>query len=319
MYCGVSRPGWRWGRWLAWLWCCGLVPACAPVSASQPGYLEPVAVCEVVDPRLDEASGLAAARRNADCYYTHNDSQGAPHVYVLNRQGRIQATIRLVGAENVDWEDISLAPGAKPDTYDICVADIGDNKARRSEIVIYRVPEPDVSAAAGGSIDVRPETIRCKYEDGPTDAEGFAVDPRTGDGYVFGKRFDGTCHVYRLPAPWPSSGVALLKRAGTLAFPPQAPPLERVVTAADIAPDGRRLVTRSYLGGWEWRLPAETGGEALAPSFAQRPAALPLPEEPQGEALCFSADGKALLTISERLPTTLYEVRAAKNEAPVAP
>jgi hypothetical protein len=130
---------------------------------------------------------------------------------------------------------------------------------------------------------------------------------------VFGKRLDGTCRVYRLPAPWPSSGVTLLKRIGTLAFPSEAPPLERVVTAADIAPDGRRLVTRSYLGGWEWRLSAGTDAGALARSFAQRPSALPLPEEPQGEALCFSADGRALLTISERLPTTLYEVRLDKN------
>ena len=41
--------------------------------------------------------------------------------------------------------------------------------------------------------------------------------------------------------------------------------------------------------------------------------------ERQGEALCFSADGDALLTISERTPTTLYESRLARPEGDVRP
>jgi hypothetical protein len=44
-----------------------------------------------------------------------------------------------------------------------------------------------------------------------------------------------------------------------------------------------------------------------------------LPAEPQGEALCFSADGRALLTLSEKTPTTLYETRAAEGDPPGKP
>jgi len=296
----------------AGLLACGPTSVVGQTSRAAARYREPVAVCEVADPRLDEASGLAASRRNPGCYYTHNDSGGPPHVYVLNRRGRICATIRLVGAQNADWEDISLAPGEKPTTYDVCVADIGDNRAERAEVVIYRFPEPDLRASAGTVLDVTPQAIRCKYEDGARDAEGFAVHPRTGDGYVFSKRSDGACQVYRLPAPWASVGFRTLRRVGSLKFAAgaAAPPVATIVTAADISPDGKCLVTRSYFGGWEWGLPEACDADEFVHIFRQEPTALRLAMEPQGEALCFSADGGALLTISEGTPTTLYEVRA---------
>jgi hypothetical protein len=301
---------------VGWL-VCGLSVAEAQTSQPAVCYGEPHAVCEVTDRRLDEASGLAASRRNPGYYYTHNDSEGQPHVYVINRHGRICVTIRLEGAENRDWEDIAVAPGEQAGTFDVCVADIGDNKARWNEVVFYRFPEPQFDAVvrARGVLDVRPQVFRCRYEDGARNAEGFAVDPRTGDGYVFTRRPDGICNIYRLAAPWDLTGVTTLKRVGTLRFPEVAA-LARMVTAADISPDGTRLVTRSYVGGWEWRLPepGERGG--FARIFEQDPTRLELATEPQGEALCFSSDGNSLLTISEKTPTTLYEVRLAeKGEA----
>jgi hypothetical protein len=303
------------------VWLCH---AAGPVAAqtSQPAvpYGEPQVVCRIADPRLDEASGLVASRRNPGTYYTHNDSKGAPHVYVINRYGRICLVIRLVGARNRDWEDIALAPGARPGTFDVCVADIGDNRAERGAVVFYRFAEPEIHAAvrARGALDVRPGVYRCTYEDGPHNAEAFAVDPRTGDGYVITKGLDGAGDVYRLAAPWDASTVTTLARVATLRFPPAAGPA-RMVTAADIAPDGTRLVTRSYVGGWEWRLPQRDGSAAFAPIFERLPVALVLAAEPQGEALCFSPDGRALLTISEKTPTTLYEVRRADGGGPRAP
>ena len=297
--------------------------ACLPSAEGQPTisqpttrYGQPVAVCEIHDPRLTEASGLVASRRNPGYYYTHNDSQGQPWVYVLDRLGRICTTIRLVGARNVDWEDISLARGDQANTYDVCVADIGDNKACRTEIVIYRFPEPEINALARGrgTIDLTPKATRCKYEDGPRDAEGFATHPQTGDGYLFTKQYDGVCRIYRLAAPWPTNGPATLKCSGTLKFPKEAHRLSRIVTAADISPDGRCLVTRGYVGGWEWRLPEKPALGEFARIVDRAPTPIELAGEPQGEALCFSADGSALLTISEQTPTTLYEVRTWQGE-----
>jgi hypothetical protein len=103
--------------------------------------------------------------------------------------------------------------------------------------------------------------------------------------------------------------VNWLKRVGALKFPNTTGVPRRIITAADISTDGRRLVARNYIGGWEWRR-AEAGDAGDFKSlFEQLPTPLRLASEPQGEALCFSADGKALLTISEKSPTTLYESR----------
>jgi len=43
--------------------------------------------------------------------------------------------------------------------------------------------------------------------------------------------------------------------------------------------------------------------------LAAAPVRLSLAPEPQGEALCYSADGRAILTISEGPAPTLHEVR----------
>ena len=196
-------------------------PASTAAQTSRPAshYGEPQPVCQIADRRLDEASGLVAGRRNPGYYYTHNDSQGRPQVYVFNRHGRICLTIRLVGAENRDWEDIALAPGEQPGTFDVCVADIGDNQVERSGIVLYRFLEPQLDAAvrARGVLQIRPQVFRCKYEDGARNAEAFAVDPRTGDGYVFTKRFDGASHVYRRHEPQAGcdAAVSACRGAGT--------------------------------------------------------------------------------------------------------
>lgn len=290
-----------------------LLPVWAQSSQPASRYGPPIAVCKITDPRLDEASGLVASRRNPGLYYTHNDSGGKPHVYALDRTGRIFATIRLAGAANVDWEDIALAPGAAAGEWDVCVADIGDNNARRAEVDIYRFPEPDLKGAVGRTVDAKAVRYRCKYEDGPRNAEGFAVDPASGDGFVFTKRWDGACRIYGLNR-WHKVDFNTLKRVASLNFSESsAPPLARTATAADISGDGRRLVTRSYLGGWEWRLP-NSDGVTFKSIFEQTPAALTLASETQGEALCFSADGAALLTISEKTPTTLYESRLNEKE-----
>ena len=286
------------------------------INQLQPN-VDPVALARVTDPRLNEASGLVASRRNPGLYYTHNDSGGLPIVYAINRAGDIRLTIRLRGAKNVDWEDIALIPGEQPNAGDVCVADIGDNKARRATVVFYRFPEPNIPSTAtpNASLEITPQTIRCEYEDGPRDAEAFAIDPHTGDGYIFSKQHDATpCRIYRLPARWTSDQPVSLKYVTNLKLPPTLTPLT-IVTAADMSSDGKRLVTRSYACGWEWRMPAAAGSEEFTRIFAQMPRQLRLAPERQGEAICFSVDGRHLLTISEGTPTTLYEIRCSESSS----
>ncbi len=268
---------------------------------------EPLAV--VRDERITEASGIAASRRHPGLYYVHNDSGGSPRVFLIDRQGQTPAVVSLKGARANDYEDIAMAPGERPGAWDVCVADIGDNKNHRQHVTIYRFPEPALPAQAGGTVDVEPTAYQFRYAEGPANAEAFAVHPRTGDGYIFTKRWEGGSTVYQLPAPWDAKQTTELRPLLTLDLPPALPAL-RVVTAADISPDGQRLAVRCYAAGWEWRLPAGAPDQPFDRIFKTPPLEVPLATERQGEAICYSADGQALLTISEGPRPTLWELRA---------
>ncbi len=272
-----------------------------------------IALGRLQDPRLRETSGLAASRRHPGLYYVHNDSGDRPCVYMIDRAGNTRATIELLDAQHVDYEDIALAPGKVPGTWDICVGDIGDNQAGREQVVIYRFPEPDLPPENPATIRIRPRHLRLRYEDGPRNAEGLAVHPLSGDIYIFSKRPDGACEVYKLPAGAQGDGPVTVRRVATLRWEAEIP-LATIVTAADIAPDGRRLATRSYLCGWEWTLPPDAPVAEFERIFALRPVRIALPPEPQGEALGYDAEGTALLTVSEGVGSTLYELRRRPSE-----
>lgn len=266
-------------------------------------------MAELSDDRIIEASGIAASRRTPGLYYINNDSGDSARVFLVARDGTTVATLELTGATNRDYEDIAIAPGASPGTFDVCVADIGDNAERRSEVAIYRFAEVDPADMSESAVSVAATRFAFRYEDGPHDAEAFVVHPATGDGYVLTKRSDGRSAVYLLAAPWDAEKRVTVRRIAMLRLPESITPLLTIVTGADISPDGRRLSTRSYLGGWEWTLAAEVGSEQFTSIFDTAPIGLRLAAEIQGEAIAYSADGGALVTVSERAPTAINEIR----------
>ena len=291
---------------------------CLPAQTSQPAaYGTPEALAVVADSRITEASVIIASRRNPGCYYVHNDSGDSPRVFLIDRAGKTRAEIRLKGAQAVDYEDIAWAPGDSPGTFDVCVADIGDNNAKRPNVTIYRFPEVALPERDGAVVDVQPTTYRLRYADGPADAEAFFVHPRTGDGYILTKNYLGPSLVYKLAAPWDARQEAVLPRLLTLELPLALPPL-RVVTGADISPDGQRVALRCYGNGWEFHLPPGTPDADFERIFKTAPNELILPAEKQGEAICYSTDGNALLTISEGESPTLWEVRTSGAESPAS-
>jgi len=266
-----------------------------------------VPVCSLQDDRITEASGIVASQRCPGCFYVHNDSGGQPRVFLVDRTGQTRVAAQLVPAKALDYEDIALAPGEEPGTFDVCAADIGDNLAQRPNVTIYRFREVSCPEAAGQTVSAEPVSYEARYAEGPVNAEAFVVHPLTGDGYVFTKREDGQTTVYKLAAPWDAENENVLTRVVTLTLPP-ALPLARIVTGADLAPDGRRLVLRCYVDGWEWRLPADAPADAFDRLLATQPVRLLLAPERQGEAICYAADGQSVLTVSEGEAPQLYEV-----------
>ena len=78
----------------------------------------------------------------------------------------------MEGAQNIDWEDISI--GEYEGEFTLFIGDIGDNLAARNTVVIYLVAEPESDAT-----NVRIERkIELGYEDGARDAELLLVDSK---------------------------------------------------------------------------------------------------------------------------------------------
>ena len=136
------------------------------------------------------------------------------------------------------------------------------------------------------------------------------LHPQSGDLYVIPKRPETRVGIYRFPRPLQPGKEAVLERAGTLRL--EEPLLYgRLVTGADIAPDGRRCVVRTYTAVLEWRVPE---GGAFLDAFASRPARLPAPAEIQGEAIAYQADGHGLVTASEGRRAPVYLIPCAGLE-----
>ena len=155
---------------------------------------------------ITEASGVALSRRTPGVAWTHNDS-GKPIVYALSADGSVLGSVRVTGAEVVNWEDIAVGPC--PSGSCLYVGDVGDNQASRSSITIYRTPEPAPNAKATEQV----ETLHAKYPDRPHDAEALIVLPK-GDMFVVTKGDDGPSYVYRIPTPFRDGATVTLQWIG---------------------------------------------------------------------------------------------------------
>ena len=112
-------------------------------------------------------------------------------------------------------------------TDEVYVPDIGDNllnrDGRRPLPVVYRLPEPDVSAAGPkvtADLSVEAFSIRYADEQGrlipPQNAEAFFVDPVSHDRFIVDKTptvVNGTNQygVFQLPATLSPTGVNLAR------------------------------------------------------------------------------------------------------------
>ena len=252
-----------------------------------------------------EASGLAVSRRTRGMVWVHDDSGGAADLYAFGPDGKKRGSLRLRGVANDDWEDI--ASFEKDGGAWLLVGDVGDNGAIRKTIRLHLVAEPPASTLdPTGPVTVTPAySLTVRYEDGPRDCEGVAVDAREGMIYLLTKR-DPEPRLYGVPLV-PATGTVVARFLGVVARP-AAPagvdPLLRLVlgprldwpTALDFSADGRTAVVLTYAGVFLFpRAPSESWPAALSH--------VPIPLPPHGlrqaEGACFTADGQAVLVVSE--------------------
>ncbi len=105
---------------------------------------------------LDENSGIIFFR---DKIWTHNDSGGNAEIYALDTAtGQILQTIRLLDAQNVDWEDITQ------DMDFIYVGDFGNNRGNRTDLRIYKIEKAKIPEN-GDAVVQSYQTIHFSYAD----------------------------------------------------------------------------------------------------------------------------------------------------------
>jgi autotransporter-associated beta strand protein len=249
---------------------------------------------------INEASGIAASRANANVLWTHNDSGDSARVFAMNSAGTNLGTYSISGAGAFDWEDIAIGPGPLAGQHYLYIADIGDNGALRSSVSVYRVPEPmvsdtqsPVSTSLSGAVK-----FTFQYPDGARDAESMLVDPVTRDIYIISKR-ENPKHLYRAAYPQSSSGPTTLQLMTTFLTD------STWLTAADISPSANEIIVRST-DTTSGRLYQRPAGGSIADAFATAPITIPLLSEPQGEAIAFDPNGWGYYTTSEGSQEPIY-------------
>ena len=248
-----------------------------------------------ISDKLKEASGLVESIKNPGMLWSLNDSGNDAEVFLINGQGKIQATYTVGKVVNRDWEDIALGPGPDPSVNYVYVGDIGDNNRNYDTKYIYRFPEPALSGDKKVVIDSF-DTIAFQLPKGPRDTETLMIDPQTKDLFIISKREDSV-HVYQSHFPF-RKGINLMEDTGKYPF--------KLIVAGAFSSDGTEVLLKNYNKIYYWkREPNETLTELL------RRGAKRLTYEPehQGEAIAWARDNSGFYTLSESSVASKAQLR----------
>lgn len=274
-----------------------------------PQFFDGIKVGTVAHSLLDEVSGIAASRHSPGVIWAHNDAGGLPRLWAFNTRGTHLGTYNLTTATARDWEDMAIGPGPVLGTDYFYVADLGNNDALIDfTFTIYRVPEPALSACqTPADLDVNGVVaLPVRYPDSVRHGcETFLADPLTGDLYVCTRdRWGddlGVMKVYRYPAPQ-NPGLTF-----TLQHVTDVPLINgEMAVGGDVSLDGSSVIIRTKGTVMRVLLWQRSAATPLWQAFSNPMCVLPQVDEPQGEAVCFKADGCGYYTISEDLNQPIY-------------
>ena len=286
---------------------CSHVRSGTTMTATQ-RYAPPVETGRIQIKDVEEASGLAASKCQPNVLWTHNDSGDDAFLYAIDEKGADLGTFSVPSAANVDWEDIAEYKDAAGKCW-IFIAETGDNREKRDALAVYRIAEPQVSAADAGTgkktarAAAPAEVLHFTYPSGSPDAETLMVHPSTGDIYLVTKRSTGAASVYRLKPVFGGPETATAEKIADLTVP--AIP-NGFVTGGDISPDGRRMTICDYVGAYEWTLPE--GEKDFDKIWSTQPETLDVGKRRGGEAICYSADGGSLFTTTEGKNAPIFRI-----------
>ena len=257
---------------------------------------------------LTEASGLARSQRRDGLLWAINDD-GPADLYAMTTTGRKLGKVRVSKANNRDWED--LASFTLDNQPYLVIADIGDNEARRKDVKLYIVEEPD---PGDDKVKIAWE-IEFSYPDGPRDAEAIAVDPAAGHILVLSKR-DIPAMMYELPLRPETDDTQIATPVIEVDSLPQ--PSRRDIdnalalksshwqpTGMDVASDGASLLILTYRGVYYYR---RRDGATWADALGEPPLGLSIARYPNAESIAFGADDAAAFVTTEKRHPPLLRI-----------
>ncbi len=258
-------------------------------------------LCRLDEDELAESSGVAASRVNPGVFWTHNDSGDDARLFAFNAKGEILGDFDLDG-DNQDWEDICAF--VRNGKGYLVAADTGDNARMRDDYVLYIYEEPKIPAAGGGkpAAPKLVETVEFSYGDGRShDGESVAAEP---DGWflymITRNRVGAECFAFKL-ARYEDAEKRTLKKK--IVAEKIAVLNYRNISAADISPDGSRMLLQTYGDAYEYsRKPGGSWKEALK----GKPLEVVLPRRYKGEGATYSHDGKSIYLTTEGRNCPLY-------------
>lgn len=255
---------------------------------------------------MQELSGLTSDGRQ---FFAVSDSDnGTLRIQVLGRDCVVKRTI-TAPVDPYDVEDLAMAPDGT-----LWAADTGDNNKSRATVALHKV-------SPAGAV----ERFRVTYPDGKHDAEALLLD-KSGTPYIITKEPIGSALVYRPTAPLrtdisvPLEQVARvpLSTTDTPGGPLEGTLDSRLVTGASSMADGSVIALRTYTDAYLYPVPDGDPKDTIAKALSGDPVRVPLPNEPQGEAIAFDPDG-TLLSASEGAGTPIRAVAGAAALAKPTP
>lgn len=191
-----------------------------------------------VSPSLSEISGIEFDKDGN--LWAINDSGNSTEIHQIDSLGKVNRSIKITNAKNIDWEDLT-----QDDFGHFFIGDFGNNNNERRDLTVYKIENPiDIKTA-----ETEAEIIRFKFFDQDLkntsdsiknfDLEAFVF--YKGRLYLFTKNrtkpFDGFTNLYRMEDYASNQKAKKVSSFKTC----QAGKYQCWITSAALSPDRKKL------------------------------------------------------------------------------
>jgi hypothetical protein len=242
---------------------------------------------------VKENSGIAFYGNNKAWFVEDHGNDDV--LYQINFDGKLLKELRVKNAKNQDWEDLTQDKNGN-----LYIGDIGNNNNDRKNLVIYKVPNPEIEP--GDKIDAQkiefyyPEQKAFPPKNNNLVYDAEALFHFKNSLYILTKNrslpFNGKTFIYKIPD---TPGKYAAELVGE--FTPCDTAKICQVTSATISPDGKKLVILGY--GFLWIYSDFNGDDFLSGTLKT----IDLGATTQLESVCFKDENTLLISDEERAKT----------------